>query len=379
MDVVVTGLGLISALGNDLQSSWNRLLVGDSGIYLSQPFAELPHRPLGLIKQKSVDLFEFTQQVVAQAVADAGLKVPASECGVVIGSSRAHQAEWERMAGRGALLAHPLAFVDTLPHTPAIIAARQIGCTGPVLAPMAACATGIWALAQGFSLIQRGECEQVLVGAVEMPVSALTLAGFAKMGALAENGCYPFDRYREGLVLGEAGVVFVLESVDAARLRGAKIYGKILGFGLTNDAFHVNSPEMSGRMAGVAVKDCLYRSGLSFKDINYIHVHGTGTILNDQCEASLIEKLFPFGVPVSSTKGATGHTLGASGMLGAAFCLKALEEGILPPCVGLKESEFDLDFVREARKVALENVLCFAFGFGGQNAVMSLGKFKDDG
>lgn len=377
MDVVVTGIGLISALGNNLESSWNALLEGKSAIHLYQPFMELPHRPLGLIEQK-VDLFDLTQQVVAQAVGDAGLVLPVSECGVVIGSSRAHQREWERMAGRGGILPYPGAFVDSLPHTPALSAARQIGSTGPVLAPMAACATGIWALAQGFGLIQRGECQQVLAGAVEMPVTPLTLAGFAKMGALAENGCYPFDRYREGLVLGESGVVFILESLDVARRRGAKIYGKILGFGLTNDAFYANSPEISGKTAAVAVKDCLYRSGLSAKDINYIHVHGTGTILNDLCEASLIEKMFPFGVPVSSTKGATGHTLGASGMLGAAFCLKALEEEILPPCVGLKEAEFELDFVREARKVALENVLCFAFGFGGQNAVMSLGRFMDD-
>ncbi|MCT7950385.1 beta-ketoacyl-ACP synthase [Ancylothrix sp. C2] len=373
MDVVVTGIGLISALGQDLQSSWNALLTGIPGIHLYQPFAELPHLPLGLIEQRPVDLFELIQQVVAQAVADAGLLLPLSNCGVVIGSSRALQAEWERLAGIGAM---PLSdsFIRALPHTPAISAARQIGSTGPVLAPMAACATGIWALAQGFGLIQRGECEQVLAGAVEMPVTPLTLAGFAKMGALAETGCYPFDRHREGLVLGEAGVVFILESLTAARRRGAKIYGKILGFGLTNDAFHVISPDMSGKTAAVAVKNSLYRSKLSAKHINYIHVHGTGTTLNDQCEARLIEKIFPFGVPVSSTKGATGHTLGASGMLGAAFCLMALQEGIVPPCAGLKNPEFDLDFVREARKLALENVLCFAFGFGGQNAVISLGK-----
>ncbi|HEY9810368.1 MAG TPA: beta-ketoacyl-ACP synthase [Halomicronema sp.] len=375
MDVVVTGIGLISVLGNSLELSWNRLLAGNSGIKLHQPYAELPPVPLGLIHQRPVDLFDLTQQVVSAAVKDAGLKVPASECGVVIGSSRAHQAEWERLAGVDTI---PDSFINSLPHTLALSAARQIGSSGPVLATMAACATGIWALAQGFGLIQRGECQQVLAGAVEMPITPLTLAGFSQMGALASTGCYPFDRHRQGLVLGEAGVVFVLESLQIAQQRQAKIYGKILGFGLTNDAFNAISPNPNGKMAAVAIKDCLYRSALSVKDINYIHLHGTGTILNDKFEANLIQKLFPFGVPVSSTKGATGHTLGASGMLGAAFCLMALQKDIAPPCVGLTTTEFELNIIQKAQHIALQNVLCFGFGFGGQNAVISLSKFAEN-
>lgn len=165
----------------------------------------------------------------------------------------------------------------------------------------------------------------------------------------------------------------VLESFQSARNRAAKVYGQILGFGLTNDACYANKPEPGGKSAIAAVKQCLDRSNLTLADIDYIHAHGTGTQLNDKHEAQLIGHLFPQGVPVSSTKGATGHTLGASGALGAAFCLMALQDQIMPPCVGLQTPEFDLDLVRAARREEMKQVLCFSFGFGGQNAVVALG------
>ncbi len=174
--------------------------------------------------------------------------------------------------------------------------------------------------------------------------------------------------------MAEGAAVFVLESAELAKQRGAKIYGQILGFGLTADAFHTNTPEPQGRSAIAAVKQCLDRSRLSPADIDYIHAHGTATQLNDHIENRIIQYLFPQGVPVSSTKGATGHTLGASGALGVAFSLMALQHQILPPCVGLKEPEFELDLVRAARQSEVRRVLCFSFGFGGQNAVLALGK-----
>jgi 3-oxoacyl-[acyl-carrier-protein] synthase II len=268
-------------------------------------------------------------------------------------------------------------WLDTLPHHAAIAIARQVGSNGPVLAPMAACATGIWAIAQGFELIQTGQCQRVIVGAVEAPITPLTLAGFEKMGALAYTGSYPFDRHREGLVLGEGAAVLVLESAYLAKQRAAPVYGQVLGFGLTSDAYHVSAPDPDRRSAITAVKQCLERSHLLPSDINYIHAHGTGTQLNDQHEAQLIQWLFGHRVPVSSTKGATGHTLGASGVLGAAFCLMALKHQLLPPCVGLKESDFELDLVTTARQGEVGSVLCFSFGFGGQNAVMALGNYQE--
>lgn len=381
VEVVVTGIGLVSALGT-LNLSWQHLLAGKSGIRLNQPFPELQARPLALIGETPADLKTLTHQVVADALQDARLVPPLPDCGVVIGSSRSQQASWEKLARQmyGDDPPQPPLnkggfqdFLETLPHMGAIAAAHQIGSTGTVSAPMAACATGIWAIAQGFELIRTGQCQRVIAGAVEAPITPLTLAGFEKMGALAQTGCYPFDRHREGLVLGEGAAVLVLESAELAKSRGASIYGRILGFGLTADAYHVSAPEPGGKGAIAAVKQCLERSRLSTSDIDYIHAHGTSTQLNDQNEAHLIQHLFPQGVPVSSTKGVTGHTLGASGALGVAFCLMGIKYQILPPCVGLKESEFDLDLVGVPRQTEIRRVLCLSFGFGGQNAVVALG------
>lgn len=373
MDVVVTGIGLLSALGS-LTSSWQSLLKGKSGIALHRPFPELPSYPLGLINSRPVKLKDLTKLVVAAAIKDAELNVPLAECGVAIGSSRGAQADWEQLTTIPDNF-NSLNWLETLPHQGAIAAARYLGTTAPVLAPMAACATGIWAIARGFELLQTGQCQRVIAGAVEAPITRLTLAGFERMGALAKTGCYPFDKHREGLALGEGGAVFVLETADLALSRCAKIYGQILGFGLTCDAYHLNAPESSNKSALIAVKQCLERSQLHSLEIDYIHAHGTATKLNDFQEAQLINSLFPQQVAVSSTKGATGHPLGASGAMGVAFSLMALKEQQLPPCIGLTESEFDLNLVTFARKSSLEKVLCLSFGFGGQNTAIALGKF----
>ena len=386
MDVVVTGIGLICSLGS-LAKSWQSLLAGNSGIGVHQPFRELLPRPLGLIEETPVQLGYLNQFAVAAALEDAGLTTPLPDCGVAIGSSRGCQALWEQLAGQMNVsslnpkpyTSHPNVkiedWLETLPHQGAIAAAGQVGATGPVLSPMAACATGIWAIAQGCELIQMGQCQRVIAGATEAPVTPLTLAGFDKMGVLAKTGCYPFDKDREGLVLGEGAAMLVLESAELALSRGASIYGQVLGFGLTCDAYHVSTPSSNNRSAILAIKQCLDRSNLRAVDIDYIHAHGTSTKLNDQREAGLIEELFPQGVSVSSTKGATGHTLGASGAMGAAFCLMALRDQQLPPCVGLKEPEFDLDLVTVPRRSEIRRVLCFSFGFGGQNGIIGLGKF----
>ncbi|MEG5064807.1 beta-ketoacyl synthase N-terminal-like domain-containing protein [Microcoleus sp. B3-A4] len=414
MDVVVTGIGLVSALGT-LDCSWKRLLSGESGIRQHQPFIELERRPLALIGTKPVDLITLIRQVLIDAVQDANLTLPLPDCGIAIGSSRGFQANLELLAsegrgkkeegrrkreegrgkreeGRGkkeedrefsitdsqcpmpnAQCPMPNSqFVNFLPHMGAIAAARAIGSTGPVLAPMAACATGIWSIARAVDLIRTGECQRAIAGAVEAPITPLTLAGFSRMGALANNGCYPFDENREGFVLGEGGALFVLESAELARRRGAKIYGQISGFGLTNDACHANAPKLGGESAIAAVNQCLKRSNLTAIDIDFIHAHGTATELNDRHEALLIEKLFHRGVAVSSTKGATGHTLGASGALGAAFCLMSIKYQMLPPCVGMTKPGFELDFVRCARSAIVRNAVCLSFGFGGQNAAIVL-------
>lgn len=388
MEVVVTGIGLATALGS-LEMTWSSLLSGKSAIALRQPFPDLPPMPLAMIGKFPLDLEGLTHTVVSTALEDAKLEAPLADCGVVIGSSRANQGLWEKLvterwleesrqerdSGENTSFKSSISrWLDTLPHAAAIATARQIQTTAPVLAPMAACATGIWAIAQGYELIRTGQCERVLAGAIEAPITPLTLTGFERMGALAQTGAYPFDCSRAGLVLGEGGAILVLESAELAAKRGARIYGRILGFGLTADGYHVSAPEPQSQSAIAAIKHCLERSQLSPNEIDYVHAHGTATRLNDLNEAHLLQFLFPAGVPVSSTKGATGHTIGASGALGTAFCLMALTNQVLPPCVGLSQPEFALDFVTNPRASVINHTLCLSFGFGGQNGAIALGK-----
>lgn len=367
---------MVSALG-DVAETWSRILKQQTAIAHSQPFDELEALPLAMLRNAPADLNELRDRAVADALRDAGLERPLPDCGVVIGSSRSYQSQVERIAEQyrssGAGLV-PADWLKVLPHQCAIAAAHQIGATGIVKAPMAACATGLWAVAQGYELIQTGQCDRAIVGAVEAPITPLSLAGFRKMGALAATGCYPFDQQREGLVLGEAAAVVVLETVEAARQRQAKVYGQILGVGLTADGHHVSAPNPDQQSAIAAIRQCLERSGRTAAEVDYIHAHGTSTRINDHNEATLIQQLFPHAPLVSSTKGATGHSLGASGALGLAFCLLTLQQQVAPPCVGLQQPEFALNFVRQAQPTEMNTALCFSFGFGGQNAVVAVGR-----
>ncbi|ABW26117.1 beta-ketoacyl-ACP synthase [Acaryochloris marina] len=381
--VVVTGMGIVSALAPSLDKTWQRLLCGESGIQHYHPFPEIPAQPLALVGSQPSHLEDLLKPALSEALDDAGLAPPITDCGVAIGSSRGFQFQWEKGASayhtsipsygeERLLLADPEQLVHIYGVSPASIVAQSIAAQGPILAPRAACATGIWAIAQGADLIRAGYCSRVIVGAVEAPITPLTLAGFNKMGAMAQSGAYPFDQNREGFVLGEGAAILVLEEESVAQKRQAKIYGQVLGVGLTVDAYHMTAPETSRRVAITAIQDCLQRSGLKASDVGYIHAHGTATHLNDQAEAVVIKALFPPAVAVSSTKGATGHTLGASAAFGCIFSLMALSHKVLPPCVGLQEPAFDLNFVREPHRHNVQSALCLSSGFGGQNTVLAL-------
>jgi 3-oxoacyl-[acyl-carrier-protein] synthase II len=368
LNVVVTGIGLFTSLGGR-ELSWRRLLAAETGIALHQPFPELSPLPLGFISSVPSSLEELTKLATIEALADAGLERPLPDCGVAIGSSRGCQGLWEEMARSGRVRN----WLDSLPDRASVFVARYLETIAPVLSPMAACATGLQALAAGFDLIRFGQCDRVLAGAVEVPITPLSLVGFDRAGAMAKTGCYPFDIDREGLVVAEGAAILVLESEESARRRNASIYGRILGYGFTCDAAHVSAPAVDNLSASRAIEGCLQRSHLRAEEVGYIHAHGTSTRLNDDREARLLESLFPAHIPVSSTKGATGHTLGASGAIGVAFCLLALKSGMIPPCVGLRESAFGLNLARSPLVRPLQNALCLAFGFGGQNAAIALG------
>lgn len=373
MKVVITGISFRSVFG-DLRNTWQHILQGKTGIKIRQPFSAIAPKPLAMLTNTPMNISELIASVVTEALTDADLIPPLKNMPVVIGSSRSCQGIWENLITNNFNndLGELHNFPNFLPNYPAIATARMIGTEAPVLAPMAACSTGIWAIAQAVDLLKTGEYEQVICGAVESPITPLTLTGFQQMGALAETGCYPFDQGREGLVLGEGGAVFILESYQRAIARSAKIYGEILGVGLTNDACYSNAPNLAGKSAIAAIQLCLKRSGLTVNQIDCIHAHATGTKLNDQHEAQLITNIFP-SIPVIATKGATGHTLGASGAMAIALNCLILREQVLPPCVGLRQADFPLNFVREKQPASIQNMLCLSFGFGGQNGAIALG------
>lgn len=358
-----------------MSETWERLLVGKSGLTPQQPFPELPPLPLGMVDGAIVPLADLLQQAVTEAVRDAQFSLPDVDCGVVIGSSRGFQAQWEVLAKQQVTQgAPPQDWLNTLPAMASTGVAQFLGTTGPVLSPMAACATGLWAIAQGADLIRRGQCQRVIVGAGENPITPLTLAGFDRLGALAPTGCYPFSLQREGLALGAGSAILVLESAESLAQRPqVKPYGCILGAGLSADAYHLTAPAPNQRGSRLAVEQCLRRSGLVAKDIDYIHAHGTGTALNDAHEAALISQYLPHLPPISSTKGATGHTLGASGAIGAILCLLALRLQKLPPNVGWLGEPIYPNLVIHSVSAYVKTTLCMSFGFGGQNAVLALG------
>ena len=391
MTVVVTGISCHTALGG-LESTWRSLLLGRSGIREHQPFPELSPQRMALIGSVPQTLETLVHTLIPAVLRDANLDLSQPDCAIVLGSSRGNQQLWERKLGgrqlderfmRDGFLNYPNLnypnpvlnqWETSLPHRAATLAAQLIGSTTEVHAPMNACATGITAIAQGFRLNESGYCDRVLVGAIEAPITPLTLAGFSRMGALSSTHARPFDRHRDGFVLGEGGAVMILERESTAQARQAKFCGYILGIGLTADAYHFSTPEPTGKEAARSIHLCLRQANLKPDQIQFIHAHGTATRLNDAREAELFKTDFP-NAAISSTKGATGHTLGASGAIGSVICLKAIQHQILPPCIGLQHPEYPaIDWVREARLCRVNHALCLSFGFGGQNSAVVFGR-----
>ncbi len=380
-DVVVTGMAIRSALGS-LETTWTRLLAGETAVRSRFLFDHIPERPIAMIGDQPIEVVDLLDLTLADLLTDQSESLDWRDCAVSIGSSRSMQRSWEAwhrwQIGENGLVGlenvekSHLPWLDTLPHTPALRVARQMGSRGAVFAPMAACATGLWSIARAVVAIESGECDRVIAGSVEAPISPLTIATFDRMGALSREACRPFDRSRSGMVLGEGAALLLLESRQAANQRQAKILGRITSAGMTADAHHISAPDPNITAACSAVRQCLSRGNWTPESVDYIHLHGTGTQLNDRREAELVQALFPQGVAVSSTKGATGHTIGASGAIGAILCLKTIATQTMPPCVGTQDSEFELDLVRSARSSPAKRTLCFSFGFGGQNVVLAL-------
>ena len=381
--VVVTGIGMMTAIASDREHTWQKLLQGNSGIkfdhQLQIPLARIDDTRIDHVENLPSRAQYFLEKVVLEAIADANLKQPLTNCGVVIGSSRCYQRELELLLDHHSQNLNPNYWWNCQPANLSAQIASILQTEAPVMAPMAACATANWAIAQASELIHSGQCSMAIAGATDAAITPLTIAGFQKINVLAKSGVYPFSLEREGFALGEGSSALVLESLESAKQRDCHIYGKVLGWGITNDAYHATSPNPDNAMAAIAINDCLRRSHITaaaISDINgYINLHGTATQMNDFREAQLIQNFLP-NVPVSATKGAVGHTLGATGMIEAAFCLLALRDRLLPPTIGLKTPAFDLKIIQETtRSPNLEYALNFSFGFGGQNAIVAFGQY----
>jgi len=408
--VVVTGMGAVSPLGNDLPTSWSAAVAGKSGItritrfdpdgYRSQIAGEVknldPNQHFDRRDARRMDPVLWYALIAGrEAVADAGLSTPMADSdrvGVIvasgIGGLTTTSKQVEVLLKRGPDRVSPFLVPMILPDAAASRIAIEFGLRGPNMAVTSACASGTNAIGEAYAMIRRGIADAMLCGGSEAGIVPIALAGFSAMRALSERNddpqaaSRPFDKDRDGFVIAEGAAILVLEALDHARARGARIYGELVGYGSTDDAYHIAAPLDNGAEAARCMRLALAEAGLTPEDVDYINAHGTSTPLNDVTETHAIRAALGDAaddVAVSSTKSVTGHLLGAAGALEAAFTLKALQEGVLPPTMNLDEPdpECDLDYVpnvaREADvKVALSN----SFGFGGHNACLAFRRWE---
>jgi 3-oxoacyl-[acyl-carrier-protein] synthase II len=404
--VVVTGVGCVTPLGNDIDSTWQSLLDGRSGVgpitlfdaseYKTRIAAEVkgfdPEALLSRREARRMDRFtQFAVVAAAQALADSRLAISDANrdrIGVVIGTGVGGIGtlleEAEKLRTRGPRWVSPFLIPMMLPDTGAGQVAIQFGLRGPNMAVVTACATGANAIGEAAAMIRRGIVDAMIAGGAEAGIVPPAVAGFNVMDAIStrndapQAASRPFDLHRDGFVLGEGAGAMVLESYDYARARGAPILAEVAGYAATNDAFHISAPLEDGSGAAACMRLALADARLAAEDIGYINAHGTSTRLNDASETAAIKAVFgesAYEVPVSSTKSMTGHLLGAAGAVEAIFCALALRDGVLPPTINQETPDpaCDLDYVpNRARPARIRAALSNSFGFGGHNACLVL-------
>jgi 3-oxoacyl-[acyl-carrier-protein] synthase II len=407
--VVVTGLGLICPLGIGVEISWSNLIAGKSGIgpvtrfdikeYPSQMAGEVKgFEPTDFIPEKLVkriDPFVRLGLAAAQmAIENANLKITPSEAsrvGVITGCGLGGLGSIEYfrdvLVAKGPRRVSPFFIPMAIPN----IASGQIsimsGAKGPNTVVCTACAAGSHAIGDAFKTIQRGATDVMICGGTESVITQLAFAGFGNMKALStrnedpEKASRPFDRDRDGFIIGEGAGILIIEELNHALERNANIRAEIVGYGLTGDAYHVTAPPEDGDGGARCMSMALEDAGLTYQDVDYINAHGTSTPLNDVCETRAIKTVFKDRakkIPVSSTKSMTGHLLGGAGGIEAIFCVKTIEEGIIPPTINYEfpDPECDLDYVpNKARSQFVDIAMSNSFGFGGTNAVLIFRKY----
>ena len=399
--VVVTGLGLVSPLGNSVEDSWSALVAGRSGIGPISRFdaSEFAVRFAGEVRDLEVRDYldakaarrmdrcsHLVLAAARQAEADASLDAAAvgERAGVAIGSALGGVASFEQAVtqvnSRGPGRVNPFSIVQTLPNLPAGWVSIELGTRGPLLAQSTACAASNMALGDGLDAIRLDRADVMLCGGTEAPITATAVAAFAAMRALSTRNedpaaaSRPFERDRDGFVMAEGAAVLVLEELEHARSRGARIYAELAGYGLSSDAHHVSDPDPLGLNPARALTMALADAGVAPDEVGYVNAHGTSTPAGDRAETRVLKlALGESAPPVSSTKGATGHTLGASGAVEAIFTILALQNGVLPPTINYANAdpECDLDYIpNTAREERVEVALSNSFGFGGHNTAV---------
>jgi 3-oxoacyl-[acyl-carrier-protein] synthase II len=409
--VVVTGIGLVTPLGNDTPSSWKGLCEGRSGVARIARFdssdqdvhiaAEVhDFDPSLYLDRKEVrrnDPFvHFAMAATRQAMADGEFTVTeanADDVGVIIGSGvggliTCHD-QFNVLFTRGPDRISPFFITMFITDIAAGYVSMAIGARGPNFATVSACATGANAIGEAAEMIRRGDAVAMLAGGAEAVISRIGIAAFASMHALSRNNddpehaSRPFDAKRDGFVMGEGAGVLLIEELDAARARGARIYAELASYGATADAYHVTEPAPAGEGLARAMQRALDKAHLAPEAVDYINAHGTSTVLNDRNETAAIKHVFgdhAYHLGVSSTKSMIGHTLGAAGGIEAGIAALAIHHGVMPPTINLThpDPECDLDYVpNTARKADVRAALSNSMGFGGHNAVLVLKRYDD--
>jgi 3-oxoacyl-[acyl-carrier-protein] synthase II len=408
---VVTGIGAITPLGNSVDDFWGNAIAGKSGVsqITALDASEFSARIAGEVKDFDPDTWidrkdsrrlsrflQFTVAATDMAIADSGLRldtVDRERAGVLIGSGiggldvlgEQHRRQIDGGPGR----VSPFLVPYMIPDMASGYVSIRHGLKGPNSCVVTACSTGANAIGDASHVIRRGEADVMIAGGAEAPITEIGLAGFCAARALStrndepERASRPFDLNRDGFVMGEGAGILVLESLDSALARGARIYAEIISYAMSADAFHITLPEPEGDGARRSMTLALKYAGLSPEQIGYINAHGTSTPPGDRIETAAIKKAFGTNaktVPVSSTKSMIGHTLGAAGAIESIVCIKALETGILPPTINYEtpDPDCDLDYIpNQARKTNIDFAMKNSFGFGGHNVTLIFGKIQD--
>lgn len=409
--VVVTGVGLVTPLGTGTQKTWGNICAGTSGVGLITRFdtSDYAVKIAAEVKDfqaedfiekklaKHLDLFvQYAIAAARMAFEDSGAIINEANCervGVITGCGMGGLPIIEQthlsLLERGAKRISPFFIPMAIPNMPSGHISMQLGAKGPNLAFSTACAAGTHAVGEAYRSIVHGSSDMVITGGSEAVICPLGIGGFSAMKALStrneapEQASRPFDKDRDGFIMSEGSGMLIIEELEHALKRGARIYAEIIGYGASSDAYHIAAPPEDGEGAARCLRMALQDAGLKPEDIDYINAHGTSTPLNDRCETQAIKTVFgehAKRLAISSTKSMTGHMLGAAGGIEAAFMALAIKDQIAPPTMNLQEAspECDLDYVpNQARKMEIRAAVSNSFGFGGTNGVIVMQRYND--